>query len=63
MKRTRTDNDETPENSPEQPSRNNHDDERFDFNVTSEDLSKYMEGEIPHNTEKSTAWALKNFKA
>ena len=22
-----------------------------------------MEGGIPHNTEKSTAWALKNFEA
>ena len=33
------------------------------LNITSEDLSKYMEGEIPPNTEKSTAWALNNFEA
>lgn len=28
------------------------DDERFNFNVTSDDLSKFMEGETPANTEK-----------
>ena len=56
-------NDEAPENSPEQQSRNAHNDDRFDSNITSEDLSKYMEGEIPPNTEKYTAWALNNFEA
>ena len=39
-----------------------HNDERFDFNVTSEDLSKFMEGEIPANTEKSITWAVRNFE-
>ena len=38
------------------------DNERFDFNVTSDDLSKFMEGETPANTEKSTTWAIKNFE-
>ena len=33
-----------------------HNDECFDFSVTSEDLSKFMEGEIPANTEKSTSY-------
>ena len=49
--------------SPESLSNNDDKDERFDFNVTSEDLSKYMEGETPVNTEKSTAWAVNNFEA
>ena len=39
-----------------------HNDECFDFNVTSEDLSKFMEGEIPANTEKSTTWVVRNFE-
>ena len=29
-------------------------DERFDFNVTSDDLFRYMEGETPLNTERLT---------
>ena len=36
-------------------------DERFDFNVTSDDLFRYMEGETPLNTERSTMWAVKIF--
>lgn len=32
----------------------NYNDKCFDFNVTSEDLSKFMEGKIPANMEKST---------
>ena len=36
-------------------------DERFDFNVTSDDLTRFMEGETPANTERSTAWAVKIF--
>ena len=62
-KRTRTDDYEAPENSLEQLSRNAHNDNCFDLNTTSEDLSKYVEGEILPNTEKSTAWALNNFEA
>ena len=34
-------------------------DERFDFNVTSDDLTHFMEGETPANTERSTTWAVK----
>ena len=37
-------------------------DEHFDFNVTFEDLIKFMEGEIPANTEKNTTWAVRNFE-
>ena len=29
-------------------------DEQFDFNVTSNDLTRFMEGETPANTERST---------
>ena len=36
-------------------------DERFDFNVTSDDLTRFMEGETPANTERSTTWAVKIF--
>ena len=36
-------------------------DERFDFNVTSNDLTCFMEGETPANTERSTTWAVKIF--
>ena len=32
------------------------DDECFEFNITSDDLSKFMEGKTPANTEKSTTW-------
>ena len=35
---------------------------RFDFNVTFEDLSKFMEGKIPANMKKSTMWAVRNFE-
>ena len=38
------------------------DNKRFDFNITSDDLSKFMEGETPANTEKSRTWAIKNFE-
>ena len=34
----------------------------FDFNITSEDLSKFMEGEVPANVKKSTMWAVRNFE-
>lgn len=37
-------------------------DDHFNFNMTSKDLSRYMEGETSANAEKSTAWALNNFK-
>ena len=37
-------------------------DKRFDFNVTSDDLFRFMEGETPVNTERSTTWAVKIFK-
>ena len=40
----------------------NSDDDRFDFNITSDDLSKFMEGSTPANTEKSTIWAMRNFE-
>ena len=36
-------------------------DERFDFNVTSDDLTCLMEGETPANTERLTMWAVKIF--
>ena len=36
-------------------------DERFNFNVTSHDLTCFMEGETPVNTERSTTWAVKIF--
>ena len=38
-------------------------DERFDFNVTSDDLTHFMEGETPANTERSTTWAVKIYSA
>ena len=37
-------------------------DARFDFHITSDDLSKFMEGDTPANTEKSTTWAIRNFE-
>jgi len=37
-------------------------DQRFDFNITSNDLTRFMEGEIPANTERSTSWAVKIFE-
>ena len=39
------------------------DDERFSFDVTCEDLSKFKEGECPVNTEKNTEWAIRNFES
>jgi len=39
------------------------DDERFPFDVTFEDLSKFKEGECPINPEKNTEWAFHNFKS
>ena len=36
-------------------------DKRFDFNVTSDDLTCVMVGETPVNTERSTTWAVKIF--
>ena len=36
-------------------------DERFDFNVTSDDFTCFMEGETPANTETSTMQAVKIF--
>lgn len=36
-------------------------DEQFDFNVTSNDLTHFMEGETPANTERATTWAVKIF--
>ena len=36
-------------------------DERFDFNVTSDDLTCFMEVETPANTKRSTTWAVKIF--
>ena len=37
-------------------------DERFDFSVTSNNLTRFMEGEIPANTERCTSWAVKVFE-
>ena len=34
----------------------------FDFNITSDDLSKFMKCETPANTKKSTTWAVRNFE-
>ena len=39
-----------------------YNDARFDFNVTSEELSKFMVGKIPANMKKSTMWAVRNFE-
>ena len=39
-----------------------HKHNRFDFNITSDDMSKFMEGNTPANTEKSTTWSVKNFE-
>ena len=33
----------------------------MDFNVTRDDLTHFMEGETPTNTERSTAWTVKIF--
>ena len=37
-------------------------DKRFDFNVTSDDLFRFMEGETPVNTKRSTTWVVKIFE-
>ena len=37
-----------------EPSQSNDNTDRFDFSITSQDLSKYMEGETPANTKKYT---------
>ena len=39
-----------------------YNDARFDFNVTSEELSNFMVGKIPANMKKSTMWAVRNFE-
>lgn len=38
-------------------------DERYLFDVTFDDLSKFKEGECPANTEKNTEWAIRNFES
>ena len=38
-------------------------DERYLFDVTFDDLSKFKEGERPTNTEKNTKWAIRNFES
>ena len=37
--------------------------ERYLFDVTLEDITKFKEGECPLNTEKNTEWAVRNFEA
>ena len=37
--------------------------DRFLFDVTSEELENFMEGECPKNTTKNNEWAMRNFKA
>ena len=56
------DNHEVSENIPEGLSRKAHGDDRFDFNVPSEQLSKHMEGKIPPNSAKSTTLDVNNFE-
>ena len=36
-------------------------DEQFDFNVTRDDLTHFMEAGTPTNTERSTTWVVKIF--
>ena len=36
-------------------------DERLDFNITHNDLTRFMEGKTPANAERSTAGAVKIF--
>ena len=38
-------------------------DDRFMFNVTTEELENFMEGECPKNTTKCNEWAVRNFEA
>ena len=37
--------------------------DRFTFDVTTDDLEGFMEGSCPENTAKSTEWAVRNFEA
>ena len=37
--------------------------DRFLFDVTTEELENFMEGECPKNTVKSNEWAIRNFEA
>jgi len=37
--------------------------ERYSFDATLEDITKFKEGENPVNTEKNTEWAVQNFEA
>ena len=41
----------------------NHDDSRFSFDVTIEELDAFKEGDCPTNTLKNTEWALKTFES
>ena len=38
-------------------------DERFNFDVTFDELSAWQKGECPANTAKSTEWAVRNFES
>jgi len=38
-------------------------DDRFSFDITADDLEGFMEDSCPHNTAKSTEWAVKNFES
>lgn len=38
-------------------------DDRFLFDVTSEEIESFMEGECPRNTTKNNEWAVRNFEA
>ena len=38
-------------------------DERYWFEVTFDELSKFKEGECPANTEKNTEWVIRNFES
>ena len=41
----------------------NHEDSRFSFDVTMEELDAFKEGDCPTNTLKNTEWALKTFES
>ena len=38
-------------------------DDRFSFDVTTEEIESFMEGECPQNTTKSNEWVVRNFEA
>ena len=38
-------------------------DERFYFDITTDDLAAFQKGECPANTAKSTEWAVRNFES